>query len=245
MRQALSLWRVGILEGKTIEMFMKSFLKNIRNVMLAGVARREDIDRLYEQIAGLLQIRNAMEGHSVLKPMRGWAISPDAMAWVLASLQEYQQATAMEFGSGQSTIILGSALKHWGGKLISVEHDPDYRAVIQRQVEACGLQEVVRFLDVPLVEGAKGIVSYDEGALPEMKIDLALIDGPPCANGLLTRFVPLHWSFRHLKEGGVIYLDDADREAECTCLARLAAEFPDAEQFERKAEKGLVEVKKK
>lgn len=115
--------------------------------------------------------------------MRGWAISPDAMA--LVDLQEHEAPTVIEFGSGQSTIILASALSHRGGKLIiiSVEHDVDYSGVIRKQLDVCGLADVVLSLNLPIEDSTDpqevGIRSYDHRALPSQKVDIALIDGLP------------------------------------------------------------------
>ncbi|HEY0894879.1 MAG TPA: hypothetical protein VGE32_17580, partial [Cellvibrio sp.] len=66
---------------------MTKILLKIRSRLFAGLATQDDLDRLYSQIAGLAQIQNAMCGNPVLRPMRGWAISPDAIAWVLINLQ--------------------------------------------------------------------------------------------------------------------------------------------------------------
>ena len=46
----------------------------------------------------------------LLGPLRGWAISPDAIVHVLADLEPRENPTVVEFGSGESTIILASAL---------------------------------------------------------------------------------------------------------------------------------------
>lgn len=223
---------------------MRKFFAQLRRRFLAGVARQEDLDRLYDQVSGLLQIQNAMEGRPVLRPMRGWAISPDAMAWVLADLQGRESPTVIEFGSGQSTVILAAALRHCGGRLISVEHDPAYSAVIQRQVAACGLSSYVQTIDAPLAEPVRPEEpkSYDFSRLPDTMVDVALVDGPPWTNGQLTRLPPLRWTARHLNSGGVIFLDDALRDAEKSCVVSLKAEFPGLKVDSLQAEKGLVRL---
>lgn len=233
---------------------MKSILRKIRGRLFAGLAQKQDIDLLsdrlydglYDQLNGLLQIQNAMKGLPVLRPMRGWAISPDAMAWVLADLQERESPTVIEFGSGQSTVILAAALKHSGGRLLSVEHDPEYSKVIQRQVAASGLSDWVDFVSSSLLESKEDapIISYDTSQLPDIGIDVALIDGPPISIcGADTRYVPLHWSASHLNQGGAIFLDDSNRTSEQNCLAKLAEKYPALTRHERRAEKGLVELR--
>lgn len=220
-------------------------LKFLRNKFLIDVARQGDLERLYNQIEGLQQIQNAIDGKAVLRPMRDWAISPDAMACVLADLQERHAPTVIEFGSGQSTIILAAALKHRNGCLLSVEHDLEYSAVIQRQAKACGLAELIQFIHAPLCEPpvAPGNSSYDTKIIPNCQVDVALIDGPPYTNGLLTRLTPLRWAAQHLKSGGAIFLDDSARVAEQACLKQLQVEFPNLYALPRYAEKGLTELR--
>lgn len=225
-------------------MAIKSLIKKLRDRVLHDYARREDFDRLYDNIAGLLQIQNAMSGAPVLKPMRGWAISPDAMAWLLADLQERERPTVIEFGSGQSTIIFAAALRKCGGRLISVEHDAAYCDTIRRQLTACGLAGGVEFIHCPLADGSgsPSIRSYDVKALPDMKVDVALIDGPPYFNGSLTRLPPLRWAVTHLNTGGSVYLDDAVRGNETECLRLITSEHPGLKRIEHRAEKGLMEL---
>lgn len=222
---------------------MRSIFKKLHNRCFRGFARQGDIDRLYDQLAGLLQIQNAMEGAPMLKPMRGWAISPDALAWVLTAVQEKEAPTMIEFGSGQSTVALAAALKHRGGHLISVEHDPEYLSVIERQVSSCGLNEFVKFVEAPLIPCADGFTSYDVSKIPATLIDVALIDGPPIKlGGPDTRLIPLRWAAKHLEAGGVAFLDDSNRSGEQTCIERLGSEFPSMVVVQRKTEKGLVQL---
>lgn len=100
---------------------MKRILNRFRSWITFGLAKEHDIKVLYAQIAGLQQIQSSMLGLPILKPMRGWAISPDAIGLILSRIQETEEPIIVEFGSGQSTIILGSAAKQKGGKFFSAE----------------------------------------------------------------------------------------------------------------------------
>jgi predicted O-methyltransferase YrrM len=227
-------------------MSWKRFIKNLRDRFFAGLAHQSDLDRLYGLIEGLQQVQNAMDGKPVLKPLRGWAISPDAMARILAELQERDSPTVVEFGGGQSTIIMASVLKRMGGTLWSVDHDAEYAAGIEKQVIACGLSDVVRFIHAPLcavVEGQEAFRSYDLSKIPDLAPDVALIDGPPYMNGELTRFTPLHWAVKRLAKGGVAFLDDAARGAEKRCVALVLSRCPGSTISDFQAEKGLVALR--
>jgi hypothetical protein len=226
---------------------MKSLLGKIRNRLFADLAKKQDIDSLYDQLNGLLQIQNAIQGKQVLRPLRGWAISPDALSWVLADLQERNQPTVIEFGSGQSTVILAAVLKHRGGRLVSVEHDPEYSLVIQRQVAACGLSDYVETVHAPLIQnGDPSTKTYDTSKISSIEVDLALIDGPPVMlGGANARLSPLLWAAAHLGPNGAIFLDDSNRSSEQGCIKSLIREYPKFTVIPRAAEKGLVEIRNK
>jgi len=230
---------------------IKKILKHYRNLLLRGVARKSDIDTLYRQIEGLINIRAALKGETFLLPMRGWAISPDALAWILVDLKTKNHPTILEFGAGQSTVVFASYLRnHGGGRLISVEHDPDYAEVIRRQLAACGLEEMVEFHILPLVAGEAAVSSdggdksYALDRLPAIEIDVALIDGPPVRYCTTGRLASLKWALNHIKKEGTIYLDDSDRPFEQEVLTRVRAMMPDLVIKELQAEKGLTVITK-
>jgi predicted O-methyltransferase YrrM len=234
-----------------IKAWLRPSFDRFRERFLQGYAREDDLhllyDRLYDLIAGQMQIQSALAGGPVLKPMRRWALSPDAMALLLADLQERHAPRVVEFGAGQSTVIFASWLKHHGGRLTSFEHDAAYAATIQRQLEACGLSGQVDMRVLELVDHpADGDIAASRSyALPdgrEQPIDLALIDGPPYWAGTGTRYHPLKWAFERLAAGGAAYLDDAARVPEQRVVRRLRAAFPDAAVEELQAEKGLVRI---
>ena len=105
-------------------MFLGSLFDSFRERFLRGVAREEQLERvydnLYDQIAGLMQIQSVLTGGPVLKPLRHWALSPDAMAVILADLQERLEAGEFLIvvqGSAETTaraheILEGAAPTH-------------------------------------------------------------------------------------------------------------------------------------
>lgn len=224
----------------------------VRERFLVGVARQETVDQLfdnfYDQVAGLMQIQSALAGGPVLKPLRHWALSPDAVAVILADLQERSQPSIVEFGCGQSTVVFASWVRQRGGRLTTYEHDPHYAGVIRRQLDACGLSAHVDLRVVSLIDHAVA------GPLPPSKsydlpadrdgFDVALVDGPPYWAGESGRYHPLKWSVDRLNPGGAAYLDDAARPPEQRLVAHLKAAVPGIAATELRAEKGLVKITK-
>lgn len=225
-------------------------IRKIRDFLLSGMATKADLDNLYSQISGIQQIHSALAGGAVLRPMRGWAMSPDAMSWILADLQERESPTVIEFGSGQSTVILASALRNRnGGRLISVEHDPDYSKAVIRQLASLGLEDWVEFRILPLAgipsgNGSGICHTYRIGELPAIAVDVALIDGPPARNGELTRLAPLEWCLENLKPGGAVYLDDSARPPERKALEIVANRDRGLKLRDLPAEKGLCIIQR-
>ena len=224
----------------------------VRERFLVGIATEEQVqrvyDNLYDEIAGMMQIHSAIAGGPVLKPLRHWALSPDAMAVMLADLQERSKPSIVEFGCGQSTVIFASWIKHRGGRLTTYEHDPQYADVIRKQIDACGLStyvdlRVVGLIDKAAVGSLPASKSYD---LPADRdgFDLALIDGPPYWTGESGRYHPLQWSLDRLNPGGAAYLDDAARPPEQRIVAHLQGTTPGLVATEMRAEKGLVKLTK-
>lgn len=229
-----------------IRAVLRRFLRKLGASLTAGLAQKKDIDDLYDQVAGLLQVQSAMAGGPVLKPLRIWVISPDAIAWILADIQERVAPTIVEFGSGQSTVILAACLKHKGqGTLLSFEHDTAHADAVRRQLEACGLAALVDLRIVPLTDyPATGPLpacqSYSTASLPECSIDVALVDGPPHWHGEASRLYPAQWAVSRLSSGGAMYLDDTARPQERAVLAQLATGFSDLHVENLRAEKGLA-----
>jgi predicted O-methyltransferase YrrM len=222
----------------------------VRERFLMGVAREDQVrdmyDRLYDQVASMMQIQSAISGGPVLKPMRHWALSPDAMAIILADLQERISPHIVEFGCGQSTIVFASWARNRGGRITSYEHDPSYAEAVRKQLEACGLARHVDLRVVPLVDyvGMDGLPASKSYALPPDRdgIDVALIDGPPYWAGEAGRYHPLKWATERLNDGGAAYLDDAARQPEQRIVAALRGSAIGVDAAELRAEKGLVKL---
>ncbi|MFW6028601.1 MAG: hypothetical protein ACOC9Q_03670, partial [bacterium] len=105
---------------------MKALIKHYLDRYFGRFATKADIDNLYRQLDSLLEIRDVIGPGLPVGPLRGWALSPDALALILREVISRDEANVVEFGAGGSTIAIAAALKAAGtGSLISIEHDPD------------------------------------------------------------------------------------------------------------------------
>jgi len=120
---------------------------------------------------------------------------------LLARLQRAR--TVLEFGTlgGYSTILLARTLPE-GGRLITLEADPDYAEVARGSIERAGLAEVVELRVGPALETLPAL--EEEGAGP---FDLVFID----ADKINTPSY-FAWALDHTRPGGLIVADNVVRD---------------------------------
>lgn len=111
--------------------------------------------------------------------------------------------TILEFGTlgGYSTIWLGRGLPA-GGRLITLEANPDYAAVAQRNIFAAGLDEVVDLRVGPALDLLPGLAA--EGIDP---FDFTFIDADKANTPAY-----FEWALEHTRAGGLIVADNVVRD---------------------------------
>jgi predicted O-methyltransferase YrrM len=163
-----------------------------------------------------------------LPPTEGWAGSAGLLLTLVDEVEARRPRLVVEFGSGLSTLVLARALALHvpGARLLSFDHDAGFAAITRRRLAALGLAAEVRH--APLADAAgHGVAGewYDHGPLPH-GIELLLIDGPPAWLRQGARAAAGPAAFPHLALGGVVLLDDADRQGERANAAQWARAFP-------------------
>lgn len=158
-----------------------------------------------------------------------WSLS-DPMARTLARfVAGLGCRSVLEFGAGWSSVVLAHALQAaGGGRLTSVEHQPEYVGDCWdrvRRVPSVDAALVVLPLRSQL--SRHGLLwRYDRLArnlAARAPFDLVVIDAPPGAYG---RAAPLLDSYAMLAPGAVVVLDDASRSEERSAIVRWLATFP-------------------
>lgn len=146
-----------------------------------------------------------------------------------------ERSRIAELGAGVSTLVIARLLEQRGtGKLVSLEHDPDWARVVGSWLEAEGLTPYgtlaeTKLADHPLSwDRAPWYESVDE--LPE-RIDLLLVDGPPgYGEGMShSRYPALPALADRLTTEAIVILDDADRRPEREIAERWRSDLPDWE----------------
>jgi predicted O-methyltransferase YrrM len=178
------------------------------------IARRE-----FRQMEALLSLRDLLDLKAPLAPTRNWAASPDLLLGLAQLIEREQPRVILECGGGTSTVVMASVVRKYGGRVITLEHLPEFRDATRAALETHGLDADVRLAPLTEIPGltfnGERFRWYDPAALADLpEIDLFFIDGPPEATGRYARFpaLPLLWS-RASQQVSVV-LDDTVREDE-------------------------------
>jgi Methyltransferase domain len=228
---------------------MKEFIKNLRDRVFRPLAWKTDLDNLYIQISALLEVKEIVGPKALLGPLRGWALSPDALLIVLRDVTARCSPKVIEFGAGESTIAIAGALRNLGsGSLVTVEHDRSFAARILARLERTGLEGFVHLAVLPLRKyeprpGFQSFFSYDLVGL-ETDFDVAVVDGPIAIPefGAGTRFAPVEWCVARLGGERTLYLDDAGRREERAIIDALRSNWRNLDVEDLATEKGMCRL---
>jgi hypothetical protein len=147
-------------------------------------------------------------------PYGGSALDKDSADLITEALRKYSPKNILEFGSGTSTAIFANYAEQTGAKVTSLEHLEWAR---EKTLNLLG--ESSRYVDLrhAPIKGPES-KAY-QTTLPD-NIDFVLIDGPPAYGGVdhIGREQTFPQAYPHLADNWHIFVDDANREHEKSCL---------------------------
>jgi len=158
-----------------------------------------------------------------------WAIDRSLAHFLARAVLHFERRSILEFGAGTSSMVLATALvRAGGGKLTSVEHQPDFSRDAWRQVERMdSVDSCLIVTDLRLKLSRHGLMYGYPGASRRLAArapyDFLVIDAPPAAYG---RDAPLYDVYAMLTDDAIVVLDDAARSAERTAVRRWLETFP-------------------
>jgi len=163
-------------------------------------------------------------------PWTEGALRPAALAAVCNEIALAGRTEVVELGSGVSTVVLARLLRERGGRLTTVEHQPDWARFVRSQLKREGLTTVARLVEAPLEPHPLALDDapwYAERALADLpnEVDLLLIDGPPgYSEGMeRSRYPALPALAERLAPDSFVLLDDATRPGERDIVERWRA----------------------
>jgi predicted O-methyltransferase YrrM len=144
-------------------------------------------------------------------------------------------AKVVEFGSGKSSVRLAMELSD--ASITSIESDRWFFNRSNALAKEFDVQANLKIMYAPLkfqVYGLSQILSYEEiGFADAHSIDCIIIDGPPFYT-LRGREACLYQSYDKLRLGGVVILDDCQRNGEKAILKNWLQVFPESFSVEIK-----------
>ncbi|MEU8613626.1 class I SAM-dependent methyltransferase [Actinoplanes sp. NPDC048791] len=182
------------------------------------------------EIEALVQLFQQFTPRAPMPSSGDFALNPTDLLELLHLVRLRQPRLVVELGSGTSSVWLAYALEQYGGKLVSLDHDPDYARQTRTMLAAHGLNAVAEVREAPLREltvNGKTYQWYDADKLTDLTgIDLLLVDGPPAATGPDARYPALSVLAGRLAGTATVVLDDANREDERDAVRRWTEEVP-------------------
>lgn len=191
------------------------------------IGRRE-----FRQIESFIWLRDLLDLDAPLASMRGWAASPDLLLNLAQLIKTTQPRIILECGGGTSTVVMAKLASTYGGRVITLEHLPEYRDETLAALKLHGVAQHAELRLAPLVEipelafHGERFRWYDPTQLRDLpEIDLFFIDGPPESTGRYARYpaLPLLWGRASAR--ATVLLDDTIRPDEAEISAAWARDF--------------------
>lgn len=206
--------------------------------------------RLYSQIEAYLRLQTILssEAMAAMGPLRGWAVSPDALLIMVNHVLSKKPKTVVEFGSGSSTIAIGSLVNDYGGKVISFDHDQNYSNETKTALRKVNLDKCVDVRYRPLGNtkiGKKSHIWYSlkDSDIPK-SIHMVFVDGPPESTQKLARLPAMNAIYPQLISGASVFVDDFDREDDSLMVDEWLGRYPDLSLLKKYTEKGMAVITK-
>lgn len=209
-------------------------------------AFKEESEHLQYKIQAINEIQTLLPLRLPLRPMTGWAATPELAVTVLRQIIFNKPQTIVELGSGITTLINGYGLEKYNpkGKLISLDHDKDYAEITRKELNQHGLNSYIDLHVAPLIDmdlDGEQFRWYDLSDFPEdTKIDILIVDGPPLSTVKFARYPALPLLADHLSENCRIIIHDTNREEEAGIVKRWLREFPEFTADIRQTDKGIT-----
>lgn len=223
--------------------------KNISEILFRVVKLEQtDLVQVFQQRQNLDMLQHELTLTRPLPPMRGWAASPDFLLLISRHARAAKPQVIVECSSGASTVVLASCLREAGqGHVYSLENEAEFAEITRGHLEREGLSDWATVIHAPLkpydIEGGR-FFWYEDKDLPEVAVDMVVVDGPPHLVGRMARYPAGPQLFTRLSSGGTVFADDADRKQEEATLAAWRKQFPDFAETYHHCEKGCISFRK-
>ena len=159
-----------------------------------------------------------------------WSAAPDFLELISDYCLQQKPRIIVECSSGTSSLVLSQCCNlNQRGRVYSLENGEEYAVKTAQQLADFSLVEYCDVIHAPLQEtpvADETFQWYALDGLPEIKVDLLVIDGPPGFLQKHSRYPALPMLAARLAEYCTVFLDDAARDDEQALVQRWLSDYP-------------------
>jgi len=159
-----------------------------------------------------------------------WSAAADFLTLLAEYCLQKKPATVLECSSGLSTLVLARCCQlNQYGKVTSLENGAEFVSDTQARLQQLKLNDYASVVHTPLEKYQLAETSFDWYSLkdmPDIRIDLLVIDGPPGFIQHHSRYPALPLLQQQLGSNCTIFLDDAARDEEKEIIALWLEKYP-------------------
>ena len=170
-----------------------------------------------------------------------WSAAPDFIELIVEHALQVTPELIVECSSGLTTLVLARCCQLNGrGRVISLENGEEYAEKTRQQLKESGLNDYAQVIDAPLVKVVldRDYDWYSLESLPDISIDMLVIDGPPGFIQKNSRYPALPLLFEKFSDQARVFLDDAARDDEKELVEQWQTEYPDIDHGYLELERG-------
>ena len=160
-----------------------------------------------------------------------WSAAPDFLALISEYCLTKKPQIIVECSSGTSSLVLARCCQQSRvGHVYSLENGEKFLTQTNQQLNDFDLSEFCNVIQAPLQTvrfNDEDFQWYALSDLPEIKIEMLVVDGPPGFLQKFSRYPALPALKKMLAEHCVIFLDDAARNDEQLLVKRWLKENPE------------------
>ena len=147
-----------------------------------------------------------------------WSAAADFLFLIKEYCLNIKPTTIVECSSGLTTLTLARCCQlNQHGHIFSLENGKEYVTQTEEYLKKFEVDSYANIIHAPLEGISIDNMEFDWYSidkLPELKIDMLVIDGPPGLIQKHSRFPALPVLFDRLAHDSIIFMDDAAREGE-------------------------------
>ena len=177
-----------------------------------------------------------------------WSAAPDFLELITDHCLQNRPQVIVECSSGTSSLVLSRCCQlNRVGHVYSLEDGEQFVTQTRQQLNDFILSEYCDVIHAPLQDvqlDSEIFQWYALNDLPEVKIDMLVIDGPPGFLQKFSRYPALPLLKERLGEHCTVFLDDAARDDEQELVMRWLKQSPDLQAEYIENERGCFILKR-